>query len=491
MILTITIKNKILDLFYVVSKNVLFLVVYLVLSKNLHATDEENSESLRLHFDQDSIMQVKDGPDVYEKTLAVWNNFQVPPERINSDLIKIFDEKQTLISAKSILALMDHKNQLSRFISWDKSRLYVFKDRDVKIYKDFEIKWASKSNIRSQNRSLQNIKNALVKNNKKVLLKGVKIALDAGHMGGKVWEERTGKFIQDLNGNYISEAVITLQTCIVLKEMLEKLGATVLLTRQDHAPVSKTPFEALNVSSYGINELKRQSYQLWFLDLINSDLSNEELYSAFSESKDFKNLFTESNRKKYFILGEDLAARAEMIKQFNPDISLAIHYDVNVSNMINPPNGIHNGDYSKVKAYVYGSIDDLSLATAEERRYSLIHFLDSSSWNSSLLLAKEVVHGLKDGLGLDYDPNDLGVSHEISPGVFSRNLYLTRKLTGHAHAYIECLHYNDPTEFKALLSKDHELIINGEKTYYSNRLLQVANSIRDGLISFVMKSKRL
>jgi N-acetylmuramoyl-L-alanine amidase len=420
--------------------------------------------------------------EIYEKTQAVWNHFQVSPEEANTDLVSLYDGKQNNYNINRILSLLDGKKQFRRFSIMDSSELKFFFDRESKNDLDVTLQLSNESTFESD--AVKRLK-AAKNNSKKLPLQGLKIALDPGHMSTKEWDKRTGKYVHDKKGNIISEGLINLQTCLVLKEEFEKLGAIVMVTREDHNPISKISLQNLDVADYGRKYLKNNSLSPWFLNLLATAPVGPALFKNFEASTDFQKLFKETARENYFIKGADLQARVDKIEEFSPDISLIIHYDSH--DPADDPNGMNTKKYSRVKTYVHGSVDPEEWSGAKERSYVLHHIMDSTSYDFSKILSEEVVNGLKNGLKLGYDVTGAGSSYQVSPGVFARNLFITKKLYGHAHTYVECLHYNDPTEFKALLKKDFIMKIDGKPTYYSKRLRDVAFSIRNGVLNFMTK----
>ncbi|MFZ4714698.1 MAG: hypothetical protein ACOYL6_13355 [Bacteriovoracaceae bacterium] len=420
--------------------------------------------------------------EIYSRTQAVWEHFGVIADVPNDQLVKLYDGKQSAAEFNRILSILDGKNQFSRFAQMDKDGLKFYFDRDSKSDLDLDAQFAGSSTYLSQ--AISRLKAAKT-NPKELPLKGLKVAIDPGHMSTKEWDKRTGKFVHDKKGNIISEGLINLQTSLVLKTELEKLGAKVFVTRENHNPISTLSLENLNIEEYGKKALKNKSFNAWFLNLLATAPAGEELFKNFSNNADFKNLFAATARNNYFIIGADLQARVDTIEAFDPDISLVIHYDSH--DPANDPNGLNSSNYSRVKTYVHGSVDAEEWSGAVERSFALHHMFDSASYDASKLLAEEVVKGLKDGLKLAYDVSGAGSSNQVSPGVFARNLFITKKLHGHAHTYIECLHYNDPSEFKAFLKKDFSLMIDGKTTYYSKRLRDVAYSIRNGVLNFMTK----
>lgn len=418
----------------------------------------------------------------FQRTQAVFRNFGVAPEESNLDLVAVYDRGQSEADLKRILKILDPLQQFARFTKIDNGLLQVFLDRDGRTQEDARIVLSGDNTTPYLSEAIQNLQVAR-QNPASLPLQGLKIAIDPGHMSTRAWDKYTGKFVRDRAGNYLSEGLIALQTALLLKADFEAMGATVELTREDHEAVSETPLNDLDIQAFAREALREQSLQAWFLSLVSANPVGPTLYKSFSNSAQFKALFKESARYNYFVLREDLAARVRKFEAFQPDISFAIHYDS--QDPANDPNGVNAKNYSKVKTYVHGSISPEEWATNKDRGAFYRHALDAASWNSSFLLANSVVQSLSKTLGLGFDNGGGGTSTMVAPGVFSRNLYVTKLAHGHAHTYIECLHYNDPSEFKSLLRKDHALLINGETTYYSSRVRQVSNAIRDGVVNFV------
>lgn len=417
----------------------------------------------------------------FVRTQAVLNYFGVPAEASNADLADVFSNQQSAGELGRILRILDPRGQFARFTKIENDTLSVFLDRDGRTQEDAVIALAP-SAAPAVTDAIQNLVRARQNPADRPLL-GLTIAIDPGHMSTREWDRYTGKFVRDRAGNYVSEGLIALQTALLLKQDFEALGAVVKLTRTDHEAVTDVPLRSLDIQAFGREALREQSLQAWFLALVSQNPVGPRLYNAFSNSLQFKALFKESARYNYFVLREDLAARVRAFEEIRPDISFSIHYDS--QDPPRDPNGVNSRSYSRVKTYVHGSLSPEEWATNTDRRAYLRHALDTASWDASFNLATKVVGSLSRTLKLGYDQGGGETSAQVAPGVFSRNLYLTKLAHGHAHTYIECLHYNDPTEFRAMLRRDHTLVINGETTYYSSRVRQVADAIRDGVVSFV------
>lgn len=460
---------------------------FLLIASSALATDDSvvNDPFKKLNKESTQKILPISPAENYKRTQAVLNYFNVPAEASNADLMSLYNRGQTLSGLTTILQILDPENQFFRFGRIESDALQVYLDRDSREEEDASFLF----NLNGPSYQSEAIKNLLkAKGNPANLpLKGLKIAIDPGHMSTRDWDKYTGKFVKDRAGNYVSEGLIALQTALLLKQDFEALGAEVKLTRENHEAVTEVPLRSLDVKTYALEALREQSLQSWFLSLISQNPVGSRLYNSFTNSSKFKSLFRESARYNYFVLREDLEARVKIFEDFQPDISFAIHYDS--QDPPRNPTGVNTKNYSRVKTYVHGSIAPDEWATNSDRRYFLHHALDTASWDASFSLAKNVVNSLSSTLGLGYDNGGGGNSRLVAPGVFSRNLYVTKKSFGHAHTYIECLHYNDPTEFRRMLRKDYSMQIDGQTTYYSSRVRQVADAIRDGVLAFVTERK--
>jgi N-acetylmuramoyl-L-alanine amidase len=468
-------------------KNSYFLIVLFFIATSAYATDDSVvNDPLKVEsVNYKSFTRQIHPADAYARTQAVFNFFHLPLEESLDEALQPFQGSTTVSDFKRILNILDPQNFLFRFSRLENDSLDIFLDRDSLTHKDTTLEFTANA---STPISVVAHNLAMAKSNAPAQqLKGLRVAIDPGHMSTKEWDQLTGKYIKDNQKKTISEGMINLQTSLLLKAELEKLGAVVLVTREDHQPISKVPLAKLDLNDFGLQALRERSLESWFQELLSSAPAGPELFNAFKNHPRFQALFKESARANYFILREDLRARVDSIDNFRPDISLVIHYDALAP--AGSPNGVNTKPYSKVKTYVHGSLATEEWATQDDRLQVLKHVLDPASWDASFNLSQSVVNSLSETLNLKHDVSGGGGSYAVAPGVFARNLFITRKMAGHAHTYIECLHYNDPSEFKALLQKDFSLMINGENTYYSKRLQQVVFGIRNGVVKFVSHNK--
>jgi N-acetylmuramoyl-L-alanine amidase len=432
--------------------------------------------------------------EIFRRTQAVLAHFGVEQ---GSDSSLVFNDLQGKVSADDIrmaLPSMDLKSTFSSFSDLDhrKSSFNVFQDLESKSRLDYTVALNS-SDRNSQGRRPfeKNLARAATQNPANQPLLGLKIALDPGHMGTKRWDDLAEKYTNDHKGHWLSEGELNLQMAIMLEQELMRLGATVMITRSEYAPVTNVNYSTFDVHERGLRALRESTLDPWFQQLIESSPPGPALYSAFERSPQFRKVFSESNRREYFIGGYDLEARSEMINRFSPDFTLILHLDGGTA--ANGGDGLNSG-HDGTKAYVPGAFTPSELSSREDRMYFGRHLLDKRTRDTSIELAKSIVDQIHDQLKIPYDSIYPGHSVAVAPGVQARNLELQRKLISHPSAYIEGLYYSCPAEFYALLQTHHRLVrngrdvlIGGKPVMVSDRLIQLVGAIRDGVVSFVGK----
>lgn len=147
-------------------------------------------------------------------------------------------------------------------------------------------------------------------------LAGLRVAIDPGHNAGSMDEaKREGKYMLlfEPGGKRISfyEARLNLATARALKEMLERDGATVMLTR----------------------ERGRQTYPASFERWVRRDFRRsvrEKQREGFITPKEAAKLLgdtTEKQRYKFFNSEYEMPNRARIINPFRPHITIMVHYN--------------------------------------------------------------------------------------------------------------------------------------------------------------------
>ena len=267
---------------------------------------------------------------------------------------------------------------------------------------------------------------------KKQSLKGAKIAIDPGHIANTMQHANLeGKSLQlSVRNNpelkepiELMEGRLTFGTALLLKEMLQKEGAEVMLTR-DFA--GKSSFNA--------------SFEEW----LNSDssgykgkkLSEEQLKIAFM--KKFNNV--------------DLINRVKKINNFNPDLTIVIHYNVDENN--SPWTKVGSKNFTMT--FIGGALWENDMDN-KRNRFHLMRMLLSNDLQESEKAASHTVIALSNKLDIPIaKESDASYLTEKclksnSEGVYPRNLALTRLVLGPL-VYGEAL-YQDNKEECIKLSK--------------------------------------
>ena len=304
------------------------------------------------------------------------------------------------------------------------------------------------------------------------------IALDPGHIGGDIETARMEKKWVEMKANpakgikepiQLIEGDLTFVTAKILKKKLESKGAKVMLTRNE-----------LGISAFGI------TYKKWkdslFLRSVDSAYARKDV--SFEE-KNF--LLTKANDTEIFrrfFLQEEIYERARKINEFNPTLTLIIHYNVDETNQNwNKPT---KKDFNM--AFVGGSFGADELVQPEAR-IDFLRLLLTEDIEKSIDFSKYIVEGLVQKTGIPSATDSCAIYLRDNcmttgvNGVFCRNLALTRMVKG-ALCYGESLYQDNINECKAL--SKNEITVDEMKS--SKRVEEVAEGYFQGIINY-MKSK--
>jgi N-acetylmuramoyl-L-alanine amidase len=331
-------------------------------------------------------------------------------------------------------------------------------------------------------------------------LDGIRIALDPGHIAGN-YEEAIGerKYVW-LNTPeerlQIFEAELNLLTARLLKRMLEKDGARVFMTRYGPGPVSGESFEHwVRYSMY--RDLRRMVRE--------GDIDRHTSWYIRARAG-------EEARYRFFLKEIDRPRRAELINDFSPHLTISMHYNatpapashyrkkiVRIRSIINkevePGQKVEkiedvvmetfstNDDYHIVfipGAFMRGELSE------PRSRLALLRLVLSDDMERSRKLAGEVSRLFERRLDVPPVPESYEqFGHSISagiPGVFARNLRMTRLVSGPV-ILGEPLLQNNAREARMLAKRDisyHGMRIN-------RRILEVARCYHRAIRNYVRK----
>ncbi|MBS1985681.1 MAG: N-acetylmuramoyl-L-alanine amidase [Bdellovibrionales bacterium] len=426
------------------------------------------------------------GPETFVKTQKVLAAAGLPEEADPAPFVHSFSHRQTLEGWLHTLQIIDPKKHLEALTITTPQNVTFFRDPYFKQQPDFSIDFASsESEVLANPTAFHRRLLTAAKNPRTLPLRGIKIALDPGHMGSPLWDERAERSTIDGKGGYLSEGQLALQTALLLEKRLTILGAQVMLTRRHLAPVTSLSWENIDLAAEARSALRDNSFTEDFRRFLNSLRFDAPLLPQIQSSDYLQSLQTEKRRWRYFGIQYDLAARAELIQTFAPDLTLIIHFDA--SDEARPPGTVNTNGYDATKGYIVGGAALEELATRNQRALLAARVMDPASWKASRHLTQAVVRSLHDTLRIPYDPLGKGTEDTVrlGDGVFARNLRLSSLLHSSAVSYLECLYQDDPQEFAQLLRPDFSMNIDGQPYAYSQRLVQVAQALEQGIIDFV------
>lgn len=319
-------------------------------------------------------------------------------------------------------------------------------------------------------------KKKIVKQDKNLPLQGYRIAIDPGHTAVTLAEAQIEQkflyFVKDSINHpndtiKLFESALTFNTALLVQKMLEEQGAKVLITRSQH-----------NYNSFNCN------YITW----INKNKARvlDSLKAAKVLPADrHKKLTKMSDRDLFweFFRDFDLNNRSRLMNDFDPHVSLIIHYNVDEKN--EPWKQATKKNYTM--AFIGGAFTSDNLDKPENKIHFLRLLLTDQLDRSEKLAAQSVGYCSKNlsiPVASQFDASYLkdNCLFTGSAGVFSRNLNLCR-LINSPLVYGESLYQDNDHECEALMRTD--VIFKNIKT--NDRTLLVAKSYYQAVFNFLKK----
>ena len=283
-------------------------------------------------------------------------------------------------------------------------------------------------------------------------LNGLRIALDAGHIAGDLETAKIeGKYIEmKYKGEKIAfwEADLAWHTQNYLKHQLEKHGAIVFTTRE----YGKTAFG--------------MDYDTW--------------YARFDEMKDKP----DKGRMfwKYFRY-KDNDERVRIVNDFEPDLTLIMHYNVDGGNR--PWKSPVKSNFSM--AFTGGAFMDGELFN-KERRFNLLRLLLTDDIEESAKFSNDVLQILEADAGIPiHTSSERRKGSTIKTdykGVYARNLSLSGRIYG-TLCYAEPLFQDNKDEAVRLNTRDYNF--NGEMI--PSRVVEIAQSYEKAILKYAKTLK--
>lgn len=304
--------------------------------------------------------------------------------------------------------------------------------------------------------------------------KGLKIAIDPGHIAGDMEmgdiEKKCLTFKCDslkglMDSVAIAEGVLTFATAKLLKDKLEAEGAEVFMTR---------PFNSSSAFGVTFDDWLKTNYVATVDSLFKVGKLSPAQKQFFLSSKPTK-------RDKFRVIFKDveLAKRSEIINNYNPDLTIIIHYNVDETNTgwVKPANNNFN------MVFVGGAFMKNDLPTPQ-KRFEFLRLLITNDLEKSISLSSDVIQSFEKNLNVKTatikDATYLleGCLSAGEVGVYCRNLQLTRYIHGPL-VYGETLYQDNKIECVAL---------NKECDKTKNlRVQQVAEAYFQGILNYVKK----
>lgn len=305
-------------------------------------------------------------------------------------------------------------------------------------------------------------------------LAGLKVLIDPGHMGGNIWDTRTGKFVKS-RGYKVSEGDLNLWTSILLAQELAALGADVRLTRDSQNPVAQESFETFNDAPFR-HDYFYNGVDDWIGQYLH--LSSSEIISAVKKDPKYERAYSEKGRTDFFVTGADLLARTQQMDEFKPDVTIDIHYDASENYKL-------QNSYNDVEAYVPGSFRMNEVGSRKNKAFAFEHLLEARRWKESVELASQVTQSMSRELNLPLLKTPQFLSGiKVKDGVYARNLFITRRALNGLVIYLECLHYDNVHEFARMTKRTKKGHYKGVNFSYPARVDEVVQGIKKGLLNY-------
>jgi N-acetylmuramoyl-L-alanine amidase len=307
-------------------------------------------------------------------------------------------------------------------------------------------------------------------------LKGFRFAIDPGHIAADTAQGRMeDKYLlfKTFDGHdsvtiSLAEGMLTWKTANALTILLRADGAEVMMTRQK---------PSLNAFGKTYAQWKADDFGSTLDSLLLQDPADINLHRVKNgKARDENSVF------RYLFRDAELRKRAEIINDFHPDLTVILHFNVDEKNK--PWNHPSPKDYCMT--FIPGSFQAGELSDSE-RRFDFLRLLLTDDIENSRHIAGLTALELKSELDIPLAKKEDATyleEHCIDaglPGVFCRNLSLTRLIQG-TLVYGESL-YQDNKEECLLLTKKEPMRAEGPQSLTGNeRLDEVAEAYHKAIL---------
>ncbi|MEM6730459.1 MAG: hypothetical protein AAF658_02820 [Myxococcota bacterium] len=308
-------------------------------------------------------------------------------------------------------------------------------------------------------------------------LRGLRIVLDPGHRGG-AWSHEEDRHIAVGPGPAVREGDIAYAVAVQLQRMLEVRGAKVRMTR---GPAPARPFPSGQLAGYDpLVEAAQWSTELAHVAALEPVARWRHTSIGRWAAPFFVRALTTVSPFKLYNRYE-LRRRAEIAAQFDPHVTLSLHFNV-------ARDPLTNG----IIVFVLGNFLHNELATASQRYYAL-RALTSGALEPARRLGVTLGRAMQQELDLPAlsEPSDspVGLAKKIplapEDGVFARNLAMLRRTPG-VVLLLEGPCMNAVGEFERLQRGDVQVeglgVVSERTTQYARAVVRGLAAHRDALI---------
>ncbi|GAB4327014.1 MAG: hypothetical protein OHK0038_00580 [Flammeovirgaceae bacterium] len=312
-------------------------------------------------------------------------------------------------------------------------------------------------------------------------LRGMRVALDPGHLGGSMETamiEARYVIMAFQKGDTVrfNEGNLNLATAYLLKQKLEAEGAEVMITRnaKGHSAFDKS-FEAWLKEDFA-NALEEEK---------NKGKIDNTLYQKLKTSNDLPYIYDR------FFKYLDFRERARKINEFQPHLTIVIHYNIDSPNWDRRKGNVYqpaDANYSMV--FLAGGFMKKELSDPRDR-LEFLRLLLSDDLDNSLQICDKVQHKFVHDLKVPSVPHDerlsylkRGCVYTEKAGIYARNLALTRMVHSPL-CYGETLCQDDPKEARILAREE----IPAGDLMTSPRVAQTAQAYFEAIHSYWKKHK--
>jgi N-acetylmuramoyl-L-alanine amidase len=306
-----------------------------------------------------------------------------------------------------------------------------------------------------------------------------RVAIDPGHTGGeesfakmekKYMRMKAGTFPGQVEEIAFNEGNLTMATAFSLKDLLET-DFYVMSTRNGYGLTAfGCTFEEWLSRSYP------SALEMYIKDCELTPEQEKAVRAKTTPEQIFHSVFKYAEFKE----------RARLIQKFEPDIIIAIHYNVDEKNVCDKAGYYKPVDKNFSMCFVAGAWASGELETVRNR-YQFLANLILNSYNGSVKISSAVEQRFVKDLGVPAMPYDSTIKYldDYSlpteyEGVFSRNLAFTRLING-AICFGETLYQDNIAECILLNQKT----IDYHGWLGPQRVQQVATAYYQGILDYL------